>query len=180
ARALLTLAQGEIGEAERLLDDAFRLGERSQPDMAIPVHRLQRYGVFELRGVIEQVEPSLQDLVDSYPWRPVFRCALTHLAAQLGRLEEARRQLTELTRSDVEALPFDQEWLYGMSLLAETAALVGDTDAALLLHRLLEPWAALNAYDHPEGFRGSVSRYLGLLASMLQRFDDTLRHSDLP
>ena len=39
-------------------------------------------------------------------------------------------------------------------------------------------WAALNAVDHPEGMRGSVSRYLGLLAVTLGRPDVAAAHYD--
>jgi len=41
---------------------------------------------------------------------------------------------------------------------------------------LLAPWAALNAADHPEGNRGSVSRYLGILATMVERWEDADHH----
>jgi hypothetical protein len=41
-----------------------------------------------------------------------------------------------------------------------------------VLYELLEPWAAFNAVDHPEGIRGSISRYLGILAATLRRWDD--------
>ena len=34
-----------------------------------------------------------------------------------------------------------------MSLLAETSALLGDTDSAAVLYGLLLPWAAFNAAD---------------------------------
>jgi tetratricopeptide (TPR) repeat protein len=88
----------------------------------------------------------------------------------------ARVELTDLARDDVAALPFDQEWLFGMSLLAETAALVGDTDAAAALYRKLLPWNALNVADVAEGCRGAVSRYLGLLAATLGRWADANDH----
>ena len=42
---------------------------------------------------------------------------------------------------------------------------MGDTDSAAVLYRLLVPWAAFNAVDVAEGIRGSVSRYLGILAA---------------
>jgi tetratricopeptide (TPR) repeat protein len=73
-------------------------------------------------------------------------------------------------------VPFDAEWLYAMSLLAETSALLRDADSARGLYRLLVPWAALNAANHPEGIRGSVSRYLGLVAATLERWDDAAAH----
>ncbi len=63
-----------------------------------------------------------------------------------------------------------------MSLLAETSALLGDSDSAAVLYRLLVPWAALNAADHPEGIRGSVSRYLGLLAATTSMWTEAAGH----
>jgi hypothetical protein len=63
-----------------------------------------------------------------------------------------------------------------MSLLAETCALLGDTASAAGLHRLLVPWATFNAADTAEGIRGSVSRYLGLLATTLKRWRGAERH----
>jgi uncharacterized protein HemY len=73
-------------------------------------------------------------------------------------------------------VPFDHEWLYGLSFLAETVASLGDRDAAAILYRLLLPWAALNAVDQAEGIRGSVARYLGLLATTTKRWDEAELH----
>jgi uncharacterized protein HemY len=53
---------------------------------------------------------------------------------------------------------------------------LGDRDSAPVLRGLLAPWAAFNVADHPEGIRGSVSRYLGLLASTMSRWQDAERH----
>jgi hypothetical protein len=50
--------------------------------------------------------------------------------ARLGQSDVAERELRQLTQRQAAALPFDQEWLFGMSLLAETAALLADVDAA--------------------------------------------------
>ena len=63
-----------------------------------------------------------------------------------------------------------------MSLLAEVAVLVGDGDAADRLYRALLPWAAFNAVDVAEGFRGSIARYLGLLATSTGRLDEAGQH----
>ena len=163
-------------EAEELVPQAFAFGERSLPDVAIPVHRLQRFALRDLQGRLEEVAPAIRDLVAEYPTRPAFCCALAHVQARLGHLTEARRTLDHLAQDGFAGLPFDQEWLYGMSLLAETAWLLGDSGSAAALYRLLVPWAAFNAADHPEGFRGSVSRYLGLLATMTQSWSEAELH----
>jgi len=176
--ATLALAAGRLAEAEELISRAFALGERAKPEIADPVYRLQRYMLCDFRGSLEEVEPTIRSLVADWPARPVFRCALAHLHARLRRLPEAKQALEDLGRDDCSALPFDQEWLFGMSLLAETSALLRDSDSAAVLYRLLIPWAALSAADWPEGIRGSVSRYLGILATTTERCEDAELHFD--
>jgi tetratricopeptide (TPR) repeat protein len=175
-RAMLALAAGRLAEAEELLSQNFALGEGAKPEVAIPVHRLQRYTLGDFRGQLTQLEPEMRDLAAEWPARPAFRCALAHLLARLGRRAEAEEALGDLTRDSCAALPFDQEWLYAMSLLAETAVLLGDAEPATALHRLLAPWSAFNAADWPEGMRGSIARYLGLLATPLERWDEAADH----
>jgi tetratricopeptide (TPR) repeat protein len=174
--AMLALAKGRLDEAEQLIPRAFALGERAQPDAAIPVYTLQRYALREFRGGVEELEPEIAALVADYPARPVLRCALAHLHARTGRVAEARQALAELARNDFAALPFDQEWLLAMSMLAEVCVTTGGDDEAAVLYRLLEPWSHLNAADPGEGFRGSVARYLALVALALGRLDDAERH----
>jgi DNA-binding SARP family transcriptional activator len=176
--AMLALAAGRLADANALIREAHALGERAQPEAAIPVYRLQRYTLNDFLGRLEDVEPEIRDLVVEYPARPVFLCALARLNAVLGRPSEAAETLDELSADDFSALPFDQEWLFGMSLLAETAALAGHTDSAPILYRLLLPWAALNVVDQAEGIRGSLSRYLGMLAASLHRWTDAEQHFD--
>jgi hypothetical protein len=84
--------------------------------------------------------------------------------------------LDELARDCPTFIPFDQEWLYGMSLLADVAVALDDTRSATVLYRLLLPWASLNAADFPETTRGSVSRYLGLLAMTMGHPEDAETH----
>jgi DNA-binding SARP family transcriptional activator len=175
-RAMFALATGRLTEAEALIPQAFASGERALPDMAIPVYRLQRDALRDLQGRLEEVEPPIRDLVTEYPARPVFRCVLVHVHARLRQVAEGQRALDDLAQDDFAGLPFDQEWLFGMSLLAEAASLLGDSDSGAILYRLLVPWAAFSAADHPEGFRGSIARYLGLLATTTRSWTDAQTH----
>ena len=47
---------------------------------------------------------------------------------------------------------------------------------ATVLYAMLAPYAELNVVDTPEGVRGSVSRYLGLLAATLGRWNESVEH----
>jgi hypothetical protein len=179
ARAMIELAAGRLEDGERLSEEALGLGERAQPAEAIPVHRVQRYTLRDFRGGLEEVEAEIEDLVVRYPARTVFRCVLAHLWARTGRAAAAAQALEELGRDEFAAVPFDQEWLFAVSLLAETAALVDAHGSAEVLYRLLSPYAACNACDYAEGTRGSMARYLGRLAVLLGRADDAARHFDV-
>jgi DNA-binding SARP family transcriptional activator len=175
-QAMVALAEGEFSEAERLNSEALGYGERAQPGFAIPAFRLQRHMLCAFRGSVQEVESLVRNLVTEYPTRPAFRCALAHLELELGGAELAGQMLQQLTADECAALPFDLEWLYGMSLLAETCARLDDAETAAVLYRLLLPWSAFNAVDVPEGMRGSVARYLGLLASTIERVDKACCH----
>jgi hypothetical protein len=146
------------------------------PQWRSPFNRLQCHALRDFQGRLGEVTTALRGLVAEYPTRPAFRCALAQVLARLGHVKEAKRALDDLAHDDVSALPFDQEWLYGMSLLAETSAFLGDSRSGVVLYRLLVPWAAFSAADHPEGFRGSISRYLGLLATMTQSWEQAELH----
>jgi DNA-binding SARP family transcriptional activator len=174
--AMLALAAGRLADAEELVPEAFALGERAQPGAALAIYRIHLYTQCDFRGRLEEVEPAIRELVAEYPARPVFSCVLALLYARLGRPEPAKQAFDELARDDFSTLPFDQEWLFGMSLLAETCSLLGDSASAPVVYRLLLPWAALNAVDVGEGIRGSVSRYLGLLATTMERWSDAAQH----
>jgi DNA-binding SARP family transcriptional activator len=176
AEAMVALATGELDDVEELIQQAFALGERARTYMAIPVERIQRCTLSEFRGRLETMVSDISDLAAAYPARPVFRCVLAHLFAVTGRRREAQRVLDDFRADDFASLPFDQEWLYGMSMLAETAARLGDVASADHLYRLLEPWAARNISDPAEAIRGSATRYLGLLAATAGRWTEAAAH----
>lgn len=176
--ANLAIGTGDLTAADALVAQALEAGQVAQPDTAIPHELMQRAALAELRGGLETLEPELRALAAEQPARPIFRCTHTHLLAHIGRIDEAKQQLAELARDGFTALPFDQEWLCAVSFLADTVALVEDVSAAAELYKLLMPWAEFIAVDPSESIRGSLQRDLGLLAAVLQRWDDASAHFD--
>jgi DNA-binding SARP family transcriptional activator/tetratricopeptide (TPR) repeat protein len=174
-RAMVALAAGELADAEELIGRAFALGEPSVT-MASGVYGAQRYALCDFTDRLDEVEDRIRDLAANQPTRPVFCCLLAHLEARSGRLPAAQDLLGALAADSCAALPFDMEWLFGMSLLAETAALLRDAETAETVYSVLAPWGSLNVVDMGEGMRGSVARYLGLLATTMGRRDDAERH----
>jgi tetratricopeptide (TPR) repeat protein len=170
------LATGRLDEAQALMAEALPLGVRAQPEHAIPHDRLQRYTLACFRGELDEIEPELRALAADYPARPVFRCAYANCLARLGRAADAMQAFDPLAADDFAAIPFDQEWLFAIGLMADTCVLLGDEEKAEILYRLAAPYGALNAVDVAEGFMGSMSRYLGLLAVQLGRVDEAVGH----
>jgi DNA-binding SARP family transcriptional activator len=176
ARAMLLLAAGRFTEGEALSTEALALGDRVHRGTAIPTHTLQCYALRDFQGRLLEIEPTVQAAAFEHASQPVFRCVLAHLHARLSRGEHAQRALSQLAPDDFSALPFDNEWLYGLSLLAEACSLLHDTATASVLYRLLSPYADYNAIDTPDVIRGSVQRYLGLLATTTAHWDAAAAH----
>jgi tetratricopeptide (TPR) repeat protein len=106
----------------------------------------------------------------------VYRCALAVLHTEAGRQAKARHAFEALATDDFAELPSRQEWFFGAGLLAEVCAVLGDGRRAAALYQLLQPYAGCNQLNYVEVCAGSTSRYLGLLATTMSRWQDAERH----
>jgi len=174
--ALVALLEGELAEAEGLIAGALRLGERAQSWNAAVAYGLQLYVLRREQGRLAEVEDLVRRSVEEYPTYPIWRCVLAQMAAELGHTAEAREALEALAADRFATLPFDEGWLVSVGLLAESARALGDVERASVLFELLLPYSDRVAVSYPEISTGSVSRNLGLLATVMERWDDAERH----
>jgi hypothetical protein len=114
--------------------------------------------------------------VHEYPPLLRFRCALAHTEGELGHKRDASAVLDELMTHDLANEHVDAEWLLSMTLLADVCAIVEDQEAAARLHALLAPYEGLYTVAPVEATFGSVARALGVVASVLERFDAAEQH----
>ena len=77
---------------------------------------------------------------------------------------------------DFTGFPFNEEWLLGMTLLADVCAALGDVPRAGRLYELLLPYRQLHAVVLPEISVGVVARALGKLAATAGRYEQATRH----
>jgi tetratricopeptide (TPR) repeat protein len=101
---------------------------------------------------------------------------LAAIYASSDRTAEAEALLHALTSHDLSNWHVDEEWLASICLLADTCAILKDTARAPSLYELLLPYAALNAIGIPEFALDSTHRPLGVLATLLGRFEDAEQH----
>ena len=127
------------------------------------------------RGQLDQGIAIMEQSVDEMPTLTAFRCVLARLYAERGSEAEAGAILKAVAETDFEVLP-DNDKLYGWSLLGEVCSALRDPTHAPRLYELLSPYAWRNVVCHPGCAIGSVSRYLGVLATLLERFDEAARH----
>jgi DNA-binding SARP family transcriptional activator len=178
ARTMLALMEGRLEQAERLISETLALGQRAETWNAVVSQRLQLFVLRRAQGRLAELEDTIRRSVHEYPALLRFRCALAHLHAQLGREREARAALDGLLSRDLGREHVDAEWLFTISLLPDPCALLGDEDAAATLYSLLLPYKDLYAQAPVEASFGSVARGLGVLATILRRFDDAQMHFD--
>lgn len=174
-RALVALLEGDFAAAEDHIAGEPALGGRAQSWNAAVTYRLQLYVLRRAQGRLAEIEGLVRQSVAEYPTYPLWRCVLSQTAAELGHAAEARDLLEELARDDFAQLPVDEEWLVGLSLLAEAASSLGDAEHAPALYDLLLPYSDRVAISYPEISIGCVARYAGLLAASMERWEDAER-----
>jgi tetratricopeptide (TPR) repeat protein len=170
------LLRGEFSEGEQLAEEALRLGRRAQSWDADFAYRIALFVLRREQGRLQEIEELIRLSLDEHAGYRCFPALVPVLEWELGREDEARRAFDELAAADLAKLPRDSEWLFSLSLLAETAARLEDCDRAAILYQLLHPYARLNASNSGAGAVGSVARYLAILATTNSRWEDSARH----
>lgn len=172
---MLALMEGRLAHAEQLISDTQALGRSSQSWNAVVSERFALFVLRRAQGRLAELEDTIKRSVREYSPLLRFRCALAHVYGELGRKRDASA-LDELMTHDLGNEHVDAEWLLSMTLLADVCAIVEDHEAAARLHALLAPYESLDAVAPVEAAFGSVARALGVVASVLERFDGAERH----
>jgi predicted ATPase/class 3 adenylate cyclase len=176
-RVTRTLMRGEFDNAETLINQLMRGAQRRQ-DMTL----MMSFGglLMMLRaeqGRLDELEASLKGPVARFPAMTVARCSLALFHVRTGRESEARAELEILARDEFGRISRDWNWLGSLAICAEVCSALGDASHAATLYSLLSDFAGRNVtIGWADICYGSVSRYLGLLASTMRRFDDAERH----
>lgn len=176
-RALLT---GSLDEGERLIQEAHAIGQHVRADESSMYHDVQTFVARALRGGPEGMEESyrgFRERGDQLPGMPAFRAIAAYALATLGRDSEARSELESIAADSFSALQKNIDWLGTMALLSEAAAALGDADRAETLYRLLLPYAERHAiFDWSIVSMGSISRHLGMLATLAGKYEEAVDH----
>jgi hypothetical protein len=175
-RAMRAHMRGEFADAERLTEEAREVADRVGGSMASMIADAQTFLLRRSQGRHHDLERLVRSNADRRPAMRRWRCGLALLLAEIGRVDEARKELEQLAAGDFEGLPRDATWLLAMSMLAELCTMLGDRPRARCLYELLAPYEGRNVIVIGAAYYGPVARFLGLLAMTIGEDERALGH----
>ncbi|HVF78063.1 MAG TPA: AAA family ATPase [Solirubrobacteraceae bacterium] len=175
-RAMAAHMRGDFVASERYTAQALAQARDVPGSIAPIIADAQTFLVRRTQGRHLDLEPLVRRNADRLPAMRRWRCGLALVLAELGREDEARRELEQLAAQSFDDVPRDALWLVAMSLLAELCALLGDRPRARRLYGLLVPYEGRNVVSMGAAYLGPVARYLGLLAMTLGEDERALAH----
>jgi class 3 adenylate cyclase len=172
-----TLALGRIDEAERLAEETYTLGRiGGEADALLYYEVFHRYGILFERDRLAELEERIGQRVSRFPDLAVFRAMAGRLFCETGRPAEAHEALRRIGGGNFGAVPLDIMWPRTMTDAAAISAFLDDTEAAAAIYELLVGLREQVVVIASGVVTGSVSHYLGMLATTLGHFDDAEQH----
>ena len=161
--ANLAMLEGRFADAEALAESGRRFGASAEPWDAIACSRVQLFTLRSEQGRLAELEPAIRRLAEEFPTRPLFRCLLARLLADLGDEDGARSVFDALAADRFAVIPVNNDMLLSLGHLAEVAWCLRNAARGAVLRDLLLPYRGL-IVDTMETSLGAVDRYLGLAA----------------
>ena len=167
--AVLALAAGRFDEAEQAAELAHAVGDSSNIVFDAGVYGLQMFAIRREQGRLAEVLPLMRMLSARPDEQAMWRPGLAVLYAELGLLEESRRELEALSPDGFVSIPRDSVWPACLSFLAEACIACGDEKYAGVLLRELDVYAGRNlmvamtiCLGPADRLRGGLARLVGL------------------
>jgi DNA-binding SARP family transcriptional activator len=167
-RGMLALLAGRLEEAQRLSDEAERIGRAAQDANAALLLGVQQRAIRYAAGTLSDEDvAAVHAGGQKSPAGAAWRVWAAEIALVRGDRERARRVI----RDEVEglaALPLDANWLYTAAALAVGITQLGDAAAAAVVYPQLLPYGNRTVTAGRASFcAGSAHLALGLLAKTL-------------
>jgi DNA-binding CsgD family transcriptional regulator len=176
-RIMRLLLEGKWQAAEQMAYQSLAVGRRLQGQDPAGTYGIQMFTIRREQGRLREIEPVLRSFVQRHSLASAWRPGLALLYSELGLEQEARDVFESLAADDFAGIPRDALWASCIVYLAEVCAFLRDAQRAATLYQLLLPYAqgSILAGGHTACL-GSASRYLGLLAATMCRWEEAEAH----
>lgn len=167
ARGTQALIFGRPAEAERRAHEALAFGAPFGEKIARHVHCTLVVAIFLLQARTADAEPLAREMALRHPGVRGWSARVAAIDGMLGRLERARRCLTEIMARGLAWVRQEPFALSGLCSVADLCAIVPDVDAAKDLYRAMLPYADHVGITHlAAATHGPIARHLGILAEL--------------
>jgi eukaryotic-like serine/threonine-protein kinase len=177
-RATRTIVHGRLHEAERLAGDAQAIGRLRESDYV--VYGLEHAQIVTIRwqqGRMNELGERIR--VHGERYRLVARWRNAFWAVEAGDQAAAREEVERHAPDGFADLPRNGLWILHLCSLAEACVLVRDKERAAQIYDLLAPYADRNAIAISTMPYGPVALRLGMIATLLTRWDEADGHFEL-
>jgi eukaryotic-like serine/threonine-protein kinase len=179
-RAAVALLRGRFDEAERETAELARHAQRRRdPALRACASYLSDVLLREREGIDPaEFEATRRARIARSPTlAAVNRIELAIFLAASARQTEAIAEFESLEENNFAAIPRDWNWLYNMCGLAVLCLALQDRRRSAIIYGLLLPYADRNLTAGWGDFAyGCVSRFLGMLAGIIDKPEDAERH----
>jgi DNA-binding SARP family transcriptional activator/tetratricopeptide (TPR) repeat protein len=176
-RSTLAITEGRFAEAERLMDEFKAIGQRAGDGNAELHYEVQQAALALEQERFDELDAGMLDRQSGGPAEPAYRCGFSWLYAALGREDEAHRQIDWVAADGYARFPEDMNRLAGLCELTQACALLGYARPAPGIYERLLPYAGRNAINaRAAAGYGAADHHLGVLATLMSRFEDAQRH----
>jgi predicted ATPase/class 3 adenylate cyclase len=164
--AAFKVLRGDLLDAERFAERALQTGQEAGDPDAIFIYGAQLTFVRTHQGRADETIAMVEQSVASYPAVPAWRAGLAATLCWLDRREEAATIIKQAASDRFEHVKASSADLSALLSYAEAAVQTSDSDAAAILHDLIEPFSDQVDWNGANGY-GHARLYLGLLAEVL-------------
>jgi class 3 adenylate cyclase/tetratricopeptide (TPR) repeat protein len=170
-RADRALLAGDADAAESLVEAAYAIGRETGQRGAGTIYAAGMQNVRWHQGRQAEVVALLAEAASVDPDLGVLQAGVGAPAGQSVATGDAPPDLA----AAVARVPRDASWDLSMTIFAEMAGRRRDAAVAASLYESLTPYDGAFAYA-TSICRGPISHYLGVLATVLERYDDAESH----
>jgi class 3 adenylate cyclase len=170
--------EGRYADAEQLADAALAIARRTGDLTSVWTVGALLFALRRELGRSNELEGSTRRVADGFPLLTVWRAGLAQILADQAKLDEAAEHVERLARDGFVAIADDVFRTYSLAALAEVVAQLADPMIGDELYALLQPSAGTAAVVGGVAYHGAIDRYLGLLATKLNRHQQAVAHHE--
>jgi tetratricopeptide (TPR) repeat protein len=174
AQQSCALLDGRFADFKRYAAEALYVGEALRNPDAGWLHRSDSGTMHYLRGEIGEALEGFLIGVELIP-HPCMKAAVALAYAETGAHLEAVGILAGLGGASLAGIPRDYMWMLSLAFTAAACGVLRDVELAARLFQELLPYRA-QMVSAQVGALGPVAHYVGLLAGVLERYDEAEEH----